>query len=314
MYNNCVSLEMFRKTLSGVAFICLCPAIYSQSKTLYKDKVFIDLSIQQNLSYTTNIPPEARKKSYRFDFYEASKDTSTARPLIIWMHGGGFKFGSKRAKGIRMWSKDFAARGYVCAAINYRLSKQNPLRNFKALVNGCYKAIEDVEQAIAFFKINNKVYRIDANRIILAGNSAGAIVALHSVYSNSADLKRLMQIPDSTPHQRYNSNNVAAVINFWGALFNAEWLSNTDVPIVSAHGKKDRIVPYKCKDSTLYGSLIIHQKADSLRIPNQLKSYDRYGHELQKHFIPILRSGATRRRWLEAGQFAADFLHKQLWK
>jgi predicted esterase len=305
---------MFIKTLWGVLLICLCAAVYSQPKNLYKDKVFHELTIQENLSYITNMPPEVKKKFNRFDLYEASKDTSTARPLIIWMHGGGFKFGSKRAKGIRLWSKDFAVRGYVCAGLNYRLSKQNPLRNFKALVKGCYNAVEDVQHAIAFFKINHKVYRIDTTRIILAGNSAGAIIALHSVYSSLADLRRLMKMPDSTLHPRYNSNNVAAVVNFWGGLFNPEWLINTNVPIVSAHGIKDRVVPYKYKDSTLYGSWIIHQEADSLRIPNQLKSYDRYGHELQKHFIPILRSGATKRRWLEASQFAADFLHKQLWK
>jgi predicted esterase len=230
------------------------------------------------------------------------------------MHGGGFKFGSKRAKGIRLWSKSFALRGYTCAAINYRLSKQNPLRNFKALVEGCYNAVEDVEQALAYFRINHKLYRIDTTRIILAGNSAGAIIALHSVYSSSQDLKEFIRMPDSNLRQRYNLNNVAAVINFWGALFNPDWLKNGSTPIVSVHGKKDHIVPYKHKGSGLYGSWIIHQKADSLQIPNRLKSYDHFGHELQRHFIPILRSGATKRRWLEAGEFAAAFLYQQLWK
>src|SRR5688572_18545884 len=101
MCDYCVSLKMIRKALWGMLLVCLSPAIHSQSKNLYKDKVFFELAIQKNLSYTTNIPSQAKKKSYQFDLYESSMDSSTARPLIIWMHGGGFKFGSKRAKGIR---------------------------------------------------------------------------------------------------------------------------------------------------------------------------------------------------------------------
>jgi acetyl esterase/lipase len=231
------------------------------------------------------------------------------------MHGGGFKFGSKAARGPRLWSKSFARRGYVSASVNYRLSKKNPLRNFSAIVKGCSDAVQDVRQAIAFLKKEAARYRVDTNRIILAGNSAGAIIALHSVYSSTADLEHLINIHDTVKGQpSYNSDNIAAVVNLWGALFNTEWLKNSNVPIVSAHGVKDRIVPYGRKDSPLSGSLLIHQKADSLGILNRLKSYPGFGHELQKHFIPILRSGATRRRWIEAGQFAADFLYDQLWR
>ena len=247
------------------------------------------------------------------DLYQPIRDSNSRRPLVIWMHGGGFKFGSKSAKGIRMWSRDFAKRGYVCAAVNYRLSKKNPLKNFTALVQGCYQAIEDIQLAVAFFKSNYTEYRIDTSHIILAGNSAGAIIALHAVYSNYSDLGRLIDSGVANPHsKKYNPGNIAAIINFWGALFDPGWMNNENVPIVSAHGKKDRIIPYNHKDSPLYGSYAIHQKADSLGIPNRLKTFDHFGHELQKHFIPILRSRATRRRWMEASQFATNFLYDSL--
>ncbi|MBC7826497.1 MAG: alpha/beta hydrolase [Chitinophagaceae bacterium] len=295
--------------------ICISPIIYGQSgKPIpYKDYITSELTIRKNLYYASNIPGETRKKYYRFDIYYAAKDSSTKRPLIIWMHGGGFKFGSKKAKGIRLWSKSFARRGYVCVAINYRLSKKNPLRNFTSLVQGCYEAVQDVTQAITFFKANEASFGIDTNLIILAGNSAGAIIALQTVYSSYSDLTKLIDSGyESPPATDHNSSNIKAVINFWGAIFNTAWLKNANVPIVSVHGKKDRIVPYDHKGSPLYGSFAIHQKADSLKIPNRVKTYDRYGHELQKHFIPILRSAATKRRWLTAGSFAADFLYNEL--
>ncbi len=305
---------MFKSLLAVWTLVSLSLTIQAQVKIVYKDELFTNLSTKKNRTYSQHIPAGLKTKFYKLDLYQPLGDTTTARPLIIWMHGGGFKFGSKRAKNIRLWCKSFARRGYVCASINYRLSKKNPLRNFEALVKGCYEATQDVGQAVKFFKTKYEDYGIDTSHIILAGNSAGAIVALQAVYSNTEDLIPLMNFSVSTlPIAGYNSNNVAAVINFWGAMFNVNWLQNTKVPIVSVHGRKDRIVPYGQQNSQLYGSSIIHKKADSLGLPNSLKTYDRFGHELQKHFIPLLRSGATKRRWLEAAEFAANFLFQQFW-
>ena len=73
-----------------------------------------------------------KKKAYLFDLFQPFKDDKEPlkRPLIIWMHGGGFKYGSKSAKNIQLWCKTFAQRGYVCVALNYRLSKKNTIFNF----------------------------------------------------------------------------------------------------------------------------------------------------------------------------------------
>src|ERR1700753_1028755 len=84
------------------------------SQTRYKDLVFQEYTLQKNERY-------GEKRSQRFDLYQPANDPTANRPLIIWMHGGGFKFGSKKATGIRLWCKSFARRGYVCAAINYQL-------------------------------------------------------------------------------------------------------------------------------------------------------------------------------------------------
>jgi acetyl esterase/lipase len=304
---------MVKAVLLCFMITCFNPISYTQNAPVhYRDFIFSNVTMKKNLSYASTIPAGIKPKRYRLDLYQPAEDTSTSRPLIIWMHGGGFKFGSKKAKGIRIWSSNFARRGYVCAAVNYRLSKRNPLKNFNALVQACYDAVQDVTVAIEFMKRNAVEYRIDTNCIILAGNSAGGIIALQTAYSNNSQLASLLTNTDSVIHTRStNRHNISAVINFWGALLDSSWLRNALVPIVSVHARKDRIVPY-IQSESLYGSFIIHQKADSLNIPNRLKTYDRYGHELQKHFIPILRSGATKRRWKEAGQFAADFIFAEV--
>ncbi|HKH59903.1 MAG TPA: hypothetical protein VKA49_03675 [Flavitalea sp.] len=171
---------------------------------------------------------------------------------------------------------------------------------------------QDLAEAIDFFKKNAVRYRIDTSNIILAGNSAGAIIALQAAYSSNAELSALTNKNDSTLPSPRRPTAVAAVINFWGALLDTAWLQNANVPIISVHGRKDRIVPYKQNGNSLYGSYIIHLKADSLNIPNRLKTYESFGHELQKHFIPILRSRATKRRWMEAANFSADFLYNEV--
>jgi acetyl esterase/lipase len=237
------------------------------------------------------------------------------RPLIIWLHGGGFKFGSKRSRGIPTWSKTFARRGYTCAAINYRRSKKKPLSRFTDLADGCYSAIQDLKQAVSYFKANSTAYGIDTNKIILAGNSAGAIIALQAVYSNAFQLAKIsgQSNPDTVNHDN-NLRNIAGVINFWGAIFDTSWLASAKVPIVSVHGTGDNLVPYTHADSPLYGSFLIHREADALGIPNMLKPYPGFRHELQKRFNPIFVSGATHRRWREAGAFAADFLSSKVLK
>ncbi len=302
-----VLLSLFLITLSASAQTGKC--------FRYKDIIFSDVSIDKDLSYKPNVLKD-EKKSYQFDLYQPKGDTAQGRPLIIWMHGGGFKFGSKKAKGIQLWSRTFAQRGYVCAAINYRLSKKNTIFNFDELLKGSYFAVQDAKTAVEYFKKHYKEYHIDPDKIILAGNSAGGIVALQAAYSSNTDLARLAKLPDTVEGAKTREIfKVAGVINFWGAIFDLNWLKNARVPIVNVLGSKDSVVPPTHKSAPLHGGVDIHAEAEALHIPNQLKVFDGYSHELQKHFNPVFPvSNATHQRWLEAGQYAADFLYEQLFK
>jgi hypothetical protein len=334
---------MLKYMLAGGIPFWFALAVHAQMKspTLYKDEVFPAVTVQKDLSYFTE-PHDGKTESHGgkkgrsnlFDWYEPKQDTAALRPLIIWMHGGGFKFGSKEEVAIRLWSAGFARRGYVCAAINYRLSKKFERFDFDGLVRGCYTAIQDARRAIAFFRHNAGRLRIDTNRIVLAGNSAGGILALQIAFSNDTELMQLIGNPGigspvignpdagvtgRTPESGLGSRapepgHIAAVVNFWGGIFQTSWLKTVRVPIVSVHGKKDRIVPYDHKGFPLYGSLAIHRAADSLFIPNRLKIYDDYAHQLQKHFFPLFAGRGVKKRWKEAGQFAADFLYETLFE
>jgi poly(3-hydroxybutyrate) depolymerase len=277
----------------------------------YKDLIFKDITIDKDLSYH----PEASKdlkKSYLFDLYQPKGDEAKARPLIIWMHGGGFKFGSKTAKGVKVWSKTFAERGYVCASINYRLSKEHPLRHFEDLIRATYRSTQDAIRAVAYFRKNAAKYRIDPDRIILGGNSAGGFMALEATYAKNEDFGHMANIPDAEIKTSFPYEPVYAVINYWGGIFNLDWLKNNSVPIISVHGSEDSLVPITHKGAPLNGSLDIHNKADELHIPNTLKIYKGFSHELQRHFNPFIEGSKAQGRWLEAAQFTADYLYEMM--
>jgi predicted peptidase len=301
---------MFKQSLLFTGILSV--SLFANAQTVkYKDIVFANVKQTNNLSYSPNDSSD-KQKAHLFDLYQPAGDKSTGRPLIIWMHGGGFKFGTKEAQGIQLWSKTFAERGYVCAAISYTLSKKFPIFNFDELKRSCYHAVLDVKQAVVYFKEHYKEYNIDPDKIILAGNSAGGMLALNATYSTNAELAKFAGITDEGTGKD-DLLKVAGVINLWGGIFDLNWLKNARVPIVNIYGSNDGIVSPTHKDPPLYGGEDIHNKADALGIPNKLKVFEGYSHELQKHFNPIFSGGKdTQKRWLEAGQFAADFMYKSI--
>jgi acetyl esterase/lipase len=295
-----------------LSFFCLASLAIS-AQTRFKDDTFTGFTLDKDLSY-------GDKKL--FDLYQPKDDTASRRPLMIWMHGGGFKFGSRHAAGTRLWCRTFAGRGYVCAAIEYQLGKKNFKFTFGDLLDNCKAAVQDVRKAVAYFKANAARWHLDTTRIILAGNSAGGMLALQAVYSNAAELQGLPRTKEAAVagwdagdlSGGVDHMGIAAIVNYWGGIFDTLWLRQARVPIVSVHGDMDGIVPYDHKGYPLFGSLPIHRMADALGIPNALKTYTGYSHELQKHFFPLVTGRRTKKRWREAGQFTADFLYTTLFR
>lgn len=307
---------MIRSFIPGCIITCITLPLYGQqlSAVRYKDRVFATVAVSKNITYGSDLPDGTKSKYYLLDLYQPENDTSLSRPLIIWIHGGGFKFGNKGSRGTPLWCRRFAERGYVCASVNYRLSKKNTLSDLGALINACSDAVEDVYKAVSFFKKNHALYKIDTTRIILAGNSAGGMTALQAAYGSTNPTVSSGTPAAASAYSTSSPGHMAAVINFWGSMFDTSWLKNTNVPVVSVHGIRDRIVPAASPDKGIYGSLIIHRYADALHIPNSLKIYEGYAHELQKHFNPLWAGKAARKRWEEAGSFAAGFLYKELFE
>ena len=87
-------------------------------------------------------------------------------PVVLYIHGGGFRILSKDTHWLMGLA--FARRGMVVMNVNYRLSPQHP---FPA-------ALEDVAAAYRFAVEHAARFSGDPSRILFAGESAGANLAL----------------------------------------------------------------------------------------------------------------------------------------
>jgi acetyl esterase/lipase len=103
-------------------------------------------------------------------------DAKGPLPLVVWIHGGGWRNGAKGNGGPAI---GLLREGFAVAAINYRLSGQAA---FPA-------QIEDCKAAIRFLRANAKQYGVDPERFGVWGSSAGGhLVAL---LGTSGDVKAL---------------------------------------------------------------------------------------------------------------------------
>ncbi|MGD0770328.1 MAG: alpha/beta hydrolase [Tepidisphaeraceae bacterium] len=101
-------------------------------------------------------------RSQMLDLYVPDVATSP-RPLMVWIHGGGWYGGDKSAPpGLGL-----LLRGYVVASIDYRLSGEAV---FPAQIFDC-------KAAIRFLRVHSREYGIDPMRIGVWGDSAGGQLA-----------------------------------------------------------------------------------------------------------------------------------------
>ena len=86
-------------------------------------------------------------------------------PVVLWVHGGGFIGGSK--DGVANYLKILAAQGFAVAGMNYSTA---PGATYPT-------PVRQVAAALKFLADEGQALNVDADRIVLAGDSAGAQIA-----------------------------------------------------------------------------------------------------------------------------------------
>jgi arylformamidase len=149
---------IFRSTSLSLLFvICLQLAIpetvYSQQESAQE--------LVPNIPYLNDGHPR-----HVLDVYRPTDVTKNSkRPVVIWIHGGGWQTGDKSDVAIK--PRFFMDKGFVFVACNYRLLPDVTMDEL----------IRDVAQSIAWVHKNIDAYGGAPERLILGGHSAGAQLA-----------------------------------------------------------------------------------------------------------------------------------------
>jgi acetyl esterase/lipase len=134
--------------------------------------------------------------SLKLDLYLPA--TEVPAGLIIWVHGGAWRAGSRAAVDL----KGLVGRGWAIASVDYRLSTVAP---FPA-------QIHDIKAAIRFLRAHAADYGYAPNRFVIAGSSAGAHLAAEvGVTTGIAELEGN---EGSFPNV---SSAVEAIVDLYGA-------------------------------------------------------------------------------------------------
>lgn len=145
-------------------------------------------------TYANLVYARAGEHELRLDIY--MPPAAVHPPLVVWIHGGGWRSGSKES----MPGAFLLSRGYAVASISYRLSS---MAQFPA-------QIEDCKAAIRWLRAHASQYGYDATRIGVWGASAGGHLA--ALLGTSADIKNL-----ETQHgYKDHSSRVQAVVDYYG--------------------------------------------------------------------------------------------------
>jgi acetyl esterase/lipase len=239
------------------------------------------------------------------DLYLPQTQGGRAAPAAIYVHGGRWIRGDKTEGGGSGGIPDLVRRGFVVAAINYRLGARG---RFPA-------QIQDVKCAVRHLRALAGAYRLDPRRIGIWGSSAGAhLAALAGVTDARAGF-------EGTGGYPRESSRVAAVVDLYGpadlsapdfyarerrvlnrvfgasaatdpALARASpvtYVSADDPPFLIMHGELDVAVPVS-------QSRALYRRLRGVGVPAQLIIVRNAGHGFSAQGGSTQPSGAERSR------------------
>lgn len=177
------------------------------------------------------------------DFWKAEGDGP--RPLLVFIHGGGWTGGDKKQKAEAI--KPYLDKGISCASINYRLSGQAPLP----------APVHDAARAIQFIRSKAADWNINTSRIALTGGSAGACTSMWLLlHDDLADPKA------EDPVLRQSTRVCAAAVSAGQTSIDPKVIEDWLGPNVLKH----RMINMAVGEATMEGALKNYDKHKALYV------------------------------------------------
>lgn len=232
--------------------------------------------VERDLVYAT-----VGETQLKLDLHRPARATGKD-PLVVWIHGGGWRRGSK-ANCRLAWLSE---HGYAVASIQYRLSGE---ATWPAQIHDC-------KAAIRWLRANSKRLGVDATRIGVGGSSAGGHLAallgtsgdvatlegtvggnteyssrVHAVYDlfGPADFSTMGagggavgQLFGGAPSEKPDSARAASPVTH---------VTREDPPFLIAHGGRDRLVPVAQSQG-------LHARLGQVGVQSTLRVFPSAGH------------------------------------
>lgn len=161
--------------------------------------------VPEGVTVVPDIAYREGNEAWKLDLAMPKEKGGKPRPAILFIHGGGWRGGDKRAQAFLTPCLEFADKGYVCVTVNYRL-----LGEAKSIAD----CIEDVKCAARWLRANAEKYNVDPKRFGAYGNSAGAhLVSILGLCPKSAGME------GDGPYQNHSSMVQAVVSSATPASF-----------------------------------------------------------------------------------------------
>ena len=148
-----------------------------------------------------NVAYAAVSAAEQCDIYVPAGDG--AFPVIVLVHGGGFAFQNQKMKIVEPVAQYALSHGYAVVSVDYRKSSEAV---FPA-------ALSDVKAAVRFVRANAATYRLDAERIAVWGESAGAYLSVMTALTPAA-----AELDGDVRDNAAESSAVKAVVDFYGPI------------------------------------------------------------------------------------------------
>jgi acetyl esterase/lipase len=158
-----MNFSEYRKTIAGIGRAVIPETMFATRDfvaTLMEPTPGTDINVVRDLSYG----PFDRQ---RLDIFTARNSADAQRPVLIFVHGGGFLAGDKHTEGSPFYSNigQWAVRnGFNAVNLTYRLA---PASQWPS-------GIEDLRAAIDFLQAQGTAFGLNPNALFLMGQSAGA--------------------------------------------------------------------------------------------------------------------------------------------
>lgn len=192
------------------------------------------------------------------DIFEAKKSLKKGSPVLLYVHGGSWVYGTKEIPDVISPLLDaFREEGFVIISTSYELMRGE--ENFN-------KQIADIKDTIRWIYKNKEEYNFNTDKIGVIGASSGAHLSLIAAYSSEEEFV------DDDDLKNYPSD-IKFLIDFFGPtdlntldMSNVTW--DLQQVIDSLGNNKEEVFnkysPINYVDSNEPNTLIIHSKKDSL--------------------------------------------------